>query len=272
MPQLVHGDRLECEPSPSSVRGARLFVVDKLQEWRYDQLVDSAALMTSELATNAVVHTDHPYTVSVQRDGRTVRVEVFDVVGVLPEAPDATGSAIARDPGTLFSGLGLVERIATNWGSNLVDGGKVVWFELQLTDVPGRARTSDLADLRSPEPGAQRDDASVRDDGEDVGPRSVQQEAPALARHHGSDVVDPDSRDHDLDDRDAREPIVVGEEPRRRHPLRWIVILLVIAALAGAAFFALGGDADVDVDVNLPEDVDIETDDAPVADADADAG
>lgn len=64
----------------------------------------------------------------------------------------------------------------------------------------------------------------------------------------------------------------MGEEPRRRHPLRWIVILLVIAALAGAAFFALGGDADVDVDVNLPEDVDIETDDAPVADADADAG
>lgn len=272
MAPLLDCDRLECEPSPGSVREARLFVVDKLQEWRYDQLVDSAALMTSELATNAVMHTDHPYTVSVLRHGRTVRVEVFDSVGVLPEVPEPTDSAIVHDPGALFSGLGLVERIATDWGSELVNGGKIVWFELQLTDAPGRARTSDLADLRSPEPGQERDEIAVWDDGEGMGHAPDQQEDPVMARHTRSDVVDPDTRDRELDDRDARDRTVVREEPRRRHPLRWLLLLLVIAALAVAAFFALGGDADVDVDVNPPEDVNVETEDAPPADADADAG
>lgn len=279
MAHLVDSDRLECQPSPSSVREARLFVVDKLQEWRCDPLVDSAALMTSELATNAVMHTDRPYTVSVLRDGRTVRIEVFDTVGVLPELPEPTDDAIAHDPGALFSGLGLVERIATDWGSELVHGGKVVWFELQITDAPGRARTSDLADLRSPEPGEEHAEIAVREDGEGTGHPSDQQEAPAMARHHRSDVVDPDTNDRDVRDREVRDRDprddrrVIREEPRaRRHPMRWLLLLLVIAVLAVAAFFALGGDADVDVDVNPPEDVNVETEDAPEADADADAG
>lgn len=267
MAPLLDCERLECEPSPISVREARLFVVDKLQEWRCDALVESAALMTSELATNSVMHTDRPYTVSVRRNGRTIRVEVFDTVGVLPEVPDPSDAALATDPGALFSGLGLVERIATNWGSELVTGGKIVWFELQVSESRGGARMSDLADLRSPDPGGERDEIAVWDDREGTGHASDHQEAPAMAKHTDPDVIDRDRHE------DA-ERAVVREEPRRRHPMRWLLLLAVIIALAIAAFFAFGGDADVDVDVdvNPPEDVDIETDDAPEADAQADAG
>ena len=76
---------LDCEPLPSSVRSARLFVVDKLQEWRCDDLVDGAALLTSELATNAVKHTNQPFQVAVERTDDGIRVEVADAVAEPPK-------------------------------------------------------------------------------------------------------------------------------------------------------------------------------------------
>jgi anti-sigma regulatory factor (Ser/Thr protein kinase) len=270
MTPLLDSDRLECQPDPSSVRTARLFVLDKLQDWQCDELVDSATLLTSELATNAVRHTDRPYTVTVSRTGRTLRVEVFDTVGVLPDASSASDDSLGVEPGALFSGLGLVDRIAANWGSELVQGGKVVWFELQASDGERRSRTSDLADLRSPAPGEEAEATAIWDEGEDVSGPPNHQEAPVMAKH----AADVDERTDQLDptDRPGDQPVVVKE--RRRHPLRWLLLILVIAALAVGGFFALGGEADVDVDVNPPEDVDLDVNsgDAPDADADADAG
>lgn len=179
-------NRLECEPLTSSVRCARLFVVDKLQEWRCDDLVDRAALLTSELATNAVVHTGMPYSVCVERHGSTVRVEVADRVEELPiwSAPphpeelgdpghlsdsdpgEADGSAFPfrgepggvgdvqapqpGDSGRSFSGLGIVDASATEWGSESIPGeGKVVWFELtEHRDGSGPKVRSGLRDIR----------------------------------------------------------------------------------------------------------------------------
>ena len=130
--------RLDCEPVPSSVRTARLFVVDKLQEWRCDELVDRVALLTSELATNAVVHTGQPYSVSVERRGPAVRVEVLDKAERLPARRDllvdlTDGADAPRDAESAFSGLGIVDATATAWGSEHVPGGKVPEFF-----VPGR--------------------------------------------------------------------------------------------------------------------------------------
>lgn len=136
-------DRLDCAAEPSSVRDARRFVIDKLQEWHCDHLVDSAALVTSELATNAVVHTGQPYSVLIVRQPGGVRVEVADSVRELPPNPatvrpvgisGAVGvhdDVTHVDPNRLFSGLGLVDAVASRWGSDaLPGGGKVVWFEL----------------------------------------------------------------------------------------------------------------------------------------------
>jgi anti-sigma regulatory factor (Ser/Thr protein kinase) len=152
---------LECEPLASSVRRARLFVVDKLQEWRCDALVDTVALLTSELATNAVVHTGQPFSIHVSRRGLVVRVEVADQDSVLPkrrqvldldappeEANDLFGRSRAVDRS--FSGLGIVDRTASAWGSERTPDGKVVWFEVVASDdeAEHRPRVSDLRDLR----------------------------------------------------------------------------------------------------------------------------
>ena len=148
-------ERLELEPVPSSIRSARLFVVDKLQEWRCDELVDRVALLTSELATNAVVHTGQPYTVCVERRGPGVRVEVVDATPVLPERHDLP-EPVVGDPDDLdhvFSGLGIVDRTADSWGSEPSNGGKVVWFEVAsdgADEAPTATARSGLVDIREP--------------------------------------------------------------------------------------------------------------------------
>jgi anti-sigma regulatory factor (Ser/Thr protein kinase) len=147
--------RLELEPVPSSIRSARLFVVDKLQEWRCDELVDRVALLTSELATNAVVHTGQPYTVCVERRGPGVRVEVVDATPVMPTRHDVP-EPVVEDPDDLehvFSGLGIVDRTADSWGSEPSNGGKVVWFEVAAdaaAEVPKTSARSGLVDIREP--------------------------------------------------------------------------------------------------------------------------
>lgn len=255
---------------PSSVRSARLFVVDKLQEWRCDDLVDQAALLTSELATNAVIHTNQPYTVRVERRPGRVRVEVADATEDLPGRPRPididTLSDDQDDP--WFSGLAIVEATAAAWGTNAMPGdGKVVWFELaepSRADGDRRDRVSDLRDLRpDPVPAAGLALGSMGHGSESP----IDQEGPPMAKHEY--IVDEDDRV--IERRDEYE--------RRSGAARVLIILLAIAAIVVAGFFLLGGSADVDsegdlevpevdVDVNAP-DVDATTEEAPPASADA---
>lgn len=150
--------RVECQADPASVRAARLFVVDRLQEWGADDVVDSAALLTSELATNAVLHTRRPFVVEVHRSSSVIRVEVVDrseEIPYLPRhlarsaangAPAAEGwDAEVEAEDRLFSGLGMVDAVATRWGAEPRPGeGKVVWFELALAADADQAGLSSL--------------------------------------------------------------------------------------------------------------------------------
>jgi anti-sigma regulatory factor (Ser/Thr protein kinase) len=93
-------------------------------------LADDAALLTSELATNAVLHTasgqDGTFAVAVRQHADRVRVEVWDAGAAT--APVVRSPDQQREHG---AGLGLVESIAARWG-HLGDGdGRVVWFELE---------------------------------------------------------------------------------------------------------------------------------------------
>lgn len=162
-------DLLACEPEASTVRSARRFVIDRLQEWGRDDLVDSAALLTSELVTNAVLHTRKPFTVRVAQRGAHVRIEVADSLHVLPMPPHGGEPGAALDLDHAFRGLTIVDSVASSWGSESIPGdGKIVWFELVGTRDgarPGRTDAGPLSDLRDPVPGFIRrgDDSPMPD-------------------------------------------------------------------------------------------------------------
>ncbi|MGQ0803813.1 MAG: ATP-binding protein [Actinomycetota bacterium] len=96
-----------------------------------DDHVEKAALLVSELVTNAVVHTASEVRVRVSARPVT-RVEVEDYSGAPPDprpAHDPVSMSITElEPGGL--GLTIVEGLASRWGADRRPGGKVVWFEL----------------------------------------------------------------------------------------------------------------------------------------------
>lgn len=103
---------------------ARRFVVQTLTAWEHADLVDDAAVIITELATNAVIHARTDFTVTVsRRPGGAIRVAVRDA-SLVPPRP--------RRPRPLENsgrGLGLVSAIAAGWGADLLADGKVVWAQ-----------------------------------------------------------------------------------------------------------------------------------------------
>ena len=83
-----------------------------------------AALLTSELVTNAVLHATGPLRVSVEGGDGHVRVTVQDGTIVVPRVLDP-------DPeSTSGRGMQLVDVLAARWGAETTTTGKSVWFEL----------------------------------------------------------------------------------------------------------------------------------------------
>lgn len=110
--------------SPAAARAARHFVVDALQAWERDDLVDDGALVAAELASNAVIHGGADFTVGLFRRGRSVRLVVGDASATLPRPRELSTTALDG------RGLRLVTAAASRWGHRLVDGGKLVWADL----------------------------------------------------------------------------------------------------------------------------------------------
>lgn len=101
---------------------ARRFVIAALREWWVES--DTADVMVSELATNAVLHARTDYTVTVRMSGDTVRVGVADRNSRAPApAPLVPGA-------TTGFGLRLVANLASHWGVASNDDGKDVYFEI----------------------------------------------------------------------------------------------------------------------------------------------
>lgn len=105
---------------------ARRLVIQALLAWGYPDLVDDAAVIITELATNAVIHARTDFTVTIARlPGGAIRVAVQDSSRKPPRP---------REPMPLEGsgrGLRLVDAIAAGWGADLVAGGKIVWAQLQ---------------------------------------------------------------------------------------------------------------------------------------------
>jgi CheY-like chemotaxis protein/anti-sigma regulatory factor (Ser/Thr protein kinase) len=109
-----------------AVREARAVVRELLDRWGYDELVDDAALVVSELVTNAFEHTASSCAVVVNRSGGGVRIEVRDEG---PGTPDPQPPSATAEGGR---GLMIVSALATAWGVDSIPPTKSVWVELAV--------------------------------------------------------------------------------------------------------------------------------------------
>jgi anti-sigma regulatory factor (Ser/Thr protein kinase) len=108
----------------SAVAAARAFVMGVVPH--FAQATRSRVeLMVSELSTNAVKHAQTAFNVTVVTSGDEVRVEVND---------EDEHSPVLRDPAPTDSGgrgLVIVHALADEWGVDIHDGDKTVWFSLR---------------------------------------------------------------------------------------------------------------------------------------------
>ena len=114
---------LTLPPGTSSVRTARHEVEDLVADYP-DDVRTTVALLTSELASNAVVHANTSFTVRAYADREVVRVAISDSGETYP--------VMVRHRTTRGGwGLKMVDAAASRWGIAVGDH-TTVWFEIDL--------------------------------------------------------------------------------------------------------------------------------------------
>lgn len=112
-------------PMAESVPAARHFVVDVLRAWGMDDLDGDAAIVISELATNALRHAESPFRAVLDRHQDGVRLGVEDA------ARDPLARRSPPDSHDLGGrGVDIVEALSRRWGWSELPSGKLVWAEL----------------------------------------------------------------------------------------------------------------------------------------------
>jgi anti-sigma regulatory factor (Ser/Thr protein kinase) len=120
----ILSETLWLQPNADAPARARRWLAEWCVQWGCADLEDDAALLLSELVTNAVTHARTTITVSARFVGSELRVAVADrQPGEV--RPKALGPA--ADSGR---GLALVQQLAAEWGVQSLRGGKFVWFTL----------------------------------------------------------------------------------------------------------------------------------------------
>jgi DNA-binding NarL/FixJ family response regulator len=107
----------------SSARQARALVADALGT-EGEELLFALELLVSEVVTNAVRHAHAAPRIEAHLGPECVRVAVYDPDPQLPLHREPDGER----PGG--RGLHLLDDLASRWGAEPTDDGKVVWFEL----------------------------------------------------------------------------------------------------------------------------------------------
>ncbi|MEV0775368.1 SpoIIE family protein phosphatase [Streptomyces sp. NPDC050428] len=114
---------------PEALASARHMVRAAVRAWGAGDRSDDIELVSDELMTNALTHTDGGATVTVRvlpGPERRLRVEVEDRSSVLPRIQDAGETGISG------RGLVLVDVLADEWGVESRGGGKSVWGEFTI--------------------------------------------------------------------------------------------------------------------------------------------
>jgi anti-sigma regulatory factor (Ser/Thr protein kinase) len=141
--------------SVDSVARARHFVRQVLGQCSA-LTVDTAELLTSELATNAVVHGHTSFDVSIAHGEGLLRIAVSD-------GNDHHPAVRTPDCADLHGrGMHLVEHLADSWGSTGHYPGKTVWFDIVDRSIdrdggvmqPSPSRSAAVTSTRRDPPGA----------------------------------------------------------------------------------------------------------------------
>ncbi|MFH0518645.1 ATP-binding protein [Streptomyces sp. M41] len=118
---------------PASVHALRHRLEATLHCWGLETVAQTAALLASEVLTNAVAHARgglHSGTpavrMTVSHRGGTLVVEVGDTSVRLPRMRQAA------DEDENGRGMLLLQALADKWGAESVRGGKKVWFTLRV--------------------------------------------------------------------------------------------------------------------------------------------
>ncbi|MDG9715231.1 ATP-binding protein [Streptomyces sp. DH24] len=148
--------RFELAAHPGSPAQARRLTRARLNGWSVcEDTCDTAALVVSELVTNAIVHTASTHIVCELHDGDDlVRIAVRDE-GCAPGQPHA--SSRRRPEDEHGRGLLLVDAMCHAWGAHEHGPGLLVWAELpRKADTPRDPSEprNDLGWGARPKPGA----------------------------------------------------------------------------------------------------------------------
>ena len=111
-------------PVVSAVPAARRFLIDVLRSWGEEDLVVDAAVVVSELTTNAVLHATSAFRVHLLRSRDIVRISVDDVGPARPQPREASPEDFGG------RGMQLVSALTRAWGCDVLESGKTVWAEI----------------------------------------------------------------------------------------------------------------------------------------------
>jgi anti-sigma regulatory factor (Ser/Thr protein kinase) len=116
------------EADPAAPGVARRWLLESLRNFGgYEAAEDNAALVVSELATNAILHGRSPFSVVVRAERSALHISVEDRAPVGP-MPGADGPLAESG-----RGLRLVAAVSSRYGVEAVTGGgKRVWAELRV--------------------------------------------------------------------------------------------------------------------------------------------
>ena len=119
-------------PHAWSAADAREFVREHLLRHHLSYLVDDIRLVVSELATNAMVHAQTPFTVTLAERDRSILLTVRD--GSFESPAQLTASLM--DTGG--RGMHVVDQVSSSWGVITPDGAghsKAVWASFDTGPV-----------------------------------------------------------------------------------------------------------------------------------------
>ncbi|MGP3957347.1 ATP-binding protein [Nonomuraea sp. 3N208] len=118
-------------PDLRSVRWARRLTRATLAEWGFEDQVQVAELLVSELVGNAVDHAYGQVRLGFSAADGLLRCEVEDED---PELPSMRTVDVDAESGR---GLFLVDMLSNRWGGVSTARGKAIWFELPaFADAP----------------------------------------------------------------------------------------------------------------------------------------